>query len=171
MHGDILVAYCNENLPEDITDIDQIPSIVIHTYTEHITIIRELSDIFACNGEQLRFDFKWLTAGRTSNQITDPHTIVYNPANVFVEEGVEIKACVLNAENGPIYLGRNAQLFEGTLIRGPFALGEGSFLNMGSKMRPDTTIGPFCKVGGEISNSVIFSYSNKSHDGFLAIRY
>ena len=78
-----------------------------------------------------------------------------------------MKACVLNAEGGPIYIGRNAQLHEGTVVRGPFALGEGSFLNMGSKIRPDTTIGPYCKVGGEVSNSVIFGYSNKSHDGFM----
>jgi UDP-N-acetylglucosamine diphosphorylase/glucosamine-1-phosphate N-acetyltransferase len=167
MHGDILVAYRPEELPEMLTDIDQIPEIRVQTHQQHITIIRELCDIYTSNGEQIRADFKRITAGRVSRPVTDPHTAVYNPNQIFIEEGVEMKACVLNAEGGPIYLGRNAQLHEGAVVRGPFALGEGSFLNMGSKIRPDTTIGPYCKVGGEVSNSVIFGYSNKSHDGFM----
>ena len=167
MHGDILVAYRPEELPETLTDIDQIPEIRVQTHQQHITIIRDLCDIYTSNGEQIRADFKRLTAGRVSRPISDPHTAVYNPGQIFIEEGVEMKACVLNAEGGPIYIGRNAQLHEGTVVRGPFALGEGSFLNMGSKIRPDTTIGPYCKVGGEVSNSVIFGYSNKSHDGFM----
>ncbi len=167
MHGDILVAYRPEELPETLTDIDQIPDIRVQTHQQHITIIRDLCDIYASNGEQIRADFRRITAGRVFRPIIDPHTAVYNPGQIFIEEGVEMKACVLNAEGGPIYIGRNAQLHEGTVVRGPFALGEGSFLNMGSKIRPDTTIGPYCKVGGEVSNSVIFGYSNKSHDGFM----
>jgi len=167
MHGDILVAYRPEELPETLTDIDQIPEIRVQTHLQHITIIRDLCDIYTSNGEQIRADFKRITAGRVSRPIADPHTALYNPGQIFIEEGVEMKACVLNAEGGPIYIGRNAQLHEGTVVRGPFALGEGSSLNMGSKIRPDTTIGPYCKVGGEVSNSVIFGHSNKSHDGFM----
>ena len=87
--------------------------------------------------------------------------------NVFVEEGATIRASIINASNGPVYLGKNSVVHEGCLIRGPFALGESSHLNMGAKMRGDNTIGPFCKVGGEVSNSVFFGYSNKGHDGFL----
>jgi UDP-N-acetylglucosamine diphosphorylase/glucosamine-1-phosphate N-acetyltransferase len=93
--------------------------------------------------------------------------VIYNPGNVFIEPGVTIKAAVINAENGPVYLGTNSQVQEGAIIRGPFALGEGAMVLMGGKMRGDTTIGPFCKVGGEIANSVLFSFSNKSHDGYL----
>ncbi len=78
-----------------------------------------------------------------------------------------LHAAILNAENGPIYLGKNSQVQEGAIIRGPFALGEESIINMGGKMRADTTVGPFCKIGGEVSNSVLFGYSNKAHDGFL----
>ncbi len=167
MHGDILIAYRPEELPEMLTDINQIPDIHIQAYQQHITIIRDLCDIYTYNGEQIRADFVRITADRASHPIKDPHTAVYNPGQIFLEEGVEMKACVLNAENGPIYLGRNAQLHEGSCVRGPFALGEGSFLNMGSKIRPDTTIGPYCKIGGEVSNSVIFGYSNKSHEGFI----
>ncbi len=84
-----------------------------------------------------------------------------------MEEGASIKAAVLNAEKGPIYIGKNAEVQEGALIRGPFALCEGSTVNMGAKMRGDTTVGPHSKVGGEISNSVIFGYSNKGHEGFM----
>ena len=167
MHGDILVAYRPEELPDMLTDIDQIPDIRVQTHQQHITIIRDLCDIYTSNGEQIRTDFRRITAGLASRPITDPHTAVYNPGQIFIEEGVEMKACVLNAEGGPIYIGRNAQLHEGTVVRGPIAVGEGSVLNMGSKIRPDTTIGPYCKVGGEVSNSVIFGHSNKSHDGFM----
>ena len=78
-----------------------------------------------------------------------------------------MKAAIINAENGPVYLGKNSIIDEGAMIRGAFALCEGGHVNMGAKMRGDTTIGPFCKVGGEVSNSVIFAYSNKAHDGFL----
>lgn len=132
-----------------------------------ITLIAENWDIFKHNAAQIKADFAWLSRGRTSAGISDPHTIVYHPENIFVEEGAVIKAAVLNAEAGPIYIGKNAEVQEGSLIRGPFALCESSVLNMGSKMRGDSTIGPYSKVGGEISNSVIFGYSNKGHDGFL----
>lgn len=97
----------------------------------------------------------------------DGHTVLYNESEIFIEEGAKIKAAVLNAEGGPIYIGKNTEIQEGSLIRGPFALCEGSTINMGAKMRGDTTVGPHCKVGGEVSNAVIFGYSNKGHEGFL----
>ncbi|NJL12188.1 MAG: glucose-1-phosphate thymidylyltransferase [Microscillaceae bacterium] len=132
-----------------------------------IQLIQYLPDIFALNGAQIAADFQLLTQGRRSAFIQDPHTVLYGAENIFVEEGVKIKAAVLNAESGFIYLGKNAQVQEGSLIQGNFALGEGAVLNPGAKMRGDTTIGPYCKVGGEVSNSVFFGYSNKAHDGFL----
>jgi UDP-N-acetylglucosamine diphosphorylase/glucosamine-1-phosphate N-acetyltransferase len=92
---------------------------------------------------------------------------VYKPENVFVEEGLTIHAAIINAENGPVYLGKNSIVQEGAIIRGAFALCEGGHVNMGAKMRGDTTVGPYSKVGGEVSTSVIFGYSNKAHDGFL----
>ncbi|HRG10464.1 MAG TPA: glucose-1-phosphate thymidylyltransferase, partial [Cyclobacteriaceae bacterium] len=102
-----------------------------------------------------------------SASINDEHTRVYNPSQIFLEEGAKVRAAVLNAENGPIYLGKNSFVQEGALIRGPFALCEESHVNMGAKVRGDTTVGPYSKIGGEVSNSVIFGYSNKGHDGFL----
>ncbi|OJJ14278.1 glucose-1-phosphate thymidylyltransferase [marine bacterium AO1-C] len=136
-------------------------------YQGEVTRINHLWDIFKSNGAQIKADFDLITAGRTSAPINDPHTIVYNPENVFLEEGVSLKACVLNAEKGVIYLGKDSQISEGSIVQGNFALGEHAVVNPGGKMRGDTTIGPYCKVGGEISNSVFFGYSNKGHDGFL----
>lgn len=132
-----------------------------------VTLIDQVWKIFQLNAAQLRADFSLLTGGRKSAGIQDRHTIVYHESNIFVEEGVSIRAAVLNAEDGPIYLGKNSVVQEGALIKGPFALCESSTVNMGAKMRGDTTVGPHSKVGGEISNSVIFGYSNKGHDGFI----
>jgi UDP-N-acetylglucosamine diphosphorylase/glucosamine-1-phosphate N-acetyltransferase len=132
-----------------------------------LIIIDRVWKIFQQNGKQIRSDFNLITNSRISRGIQDEHTRCYNVQNVFVEEGVTIRAAILNAENGPIYLGKNSHVHEGAIIRGPFAMGEGSHVNMGAKVRGDTSLGPFCKIGGEVSNSVIFGYSNKAHDGFL----
>jgi UDP-N-acetylglucosamine diphosphorylase/glucosamine-1-phosphate N-acetyltransferase len=136
-------------------------------YPGEITLIDRPWKIFSQNGRQLKIDFVVLTAGRRSAPVTDPHTVVYGKENVFIEEGVYIRSAVLNAETGPIYLGKNSAVQEGAIIRGSFALCEGSHVNMGAKIRGDVTVGPFSKVGGEISTSVLFGYSNKAHDGFL----
>lgn len=136
-------------------------------YNSTITILQNLWDIFEFNGDAIRHDFELITKDRTSQKINDPHTKTYNSHQIFIEEGAKIKAAVLNAEAGPIYIGKNAEVMEGSFIRGPFAACENSTVNMGTKVRGDTTIGPYSKVGGEISNVVIFGYSNKSHDGFL----
>ncbi len=125
-------------------------------------------DIFRINGQEIKNDFELITTARSSQPISDAHTITYGAADqIFVEAGASIKAAILNAENGPIYIGKDAEVGEGTIIRGPFALCEKSTINMGAKMRGDSTIGPFSKVGGEISNSVIQGYSSKGHEGFL----
>ncbi|MEX2593532.1 MAG: GlmU family protein [Anditalea sp.] len=136
-------------------------------YEGEITLIHKTWHIFQNNGMELRKDFALITAKRYSMGINDPHTVVYNESGVFVEEGATIRAAILNAEDGPIYIGKNAQIQEGAVIRGPFALCDGSTVNMGAKIRGDTTVGPHSKVGGEISNSVIFGYSNKGHEGFM----
>ncbi|WP_080238393.1 GlmU family protein [Spirosoma rigui] len=136
-------------------------------FADPLTVVRNLWDIFVHNGDQIRADFSRLTAGRQSQPITDPFTRCYAPENIFVEPGATIRAAILNAEGGPIYIGRNATISEGSIVIGPFSLGEGATVNWGGKMRSNTTIGPFCKVGGEVGNSVFLGYSNKGHDGFL----
>jgi UDP-N-acetylglucosamine diphosphorylase/glucosamine-1-phosphate N-acetyltransferase len=123
-------------------------------------------DIFSLNGEALISDFDLITAGKKSGQLCKTNTLL-NPQNIFVEEGVKAESVTLNAESGPIYLGRDSEIMEGSTIRGPFALCENSTIKMGAKIYGPTTIGPFSKAGGEINNSVITGYSNKAHDGFL----
>ncbi len=136
-------------------------------YPNEVSLIDQVWKIFKLNAAQIKTDFKLVTKGRTSANITDLHTVVYGKENIFIEEGASIKAATINAENGPVYIGKNAQIHEGAIIKGSFALCEGAHVNMGAKIKGDSTVGPFSKVGGEISNSVIFGYSNKGHDGFL----
>ncbi len=148
-------------------NLNALEEVATSEYAGELTIISRPWHIFKEAGAQIRADYKLLTKNRQSAAITDKHTIVYNQGNVFLEEGVNIKAAILNAENGPIYLGRNSTVEEGAVIRGPFALGEDSTVNAQARMRGDISIGPRCKVGGEVSNSVIFGHTNKGHDGFL----
>lgn len=135
---------------------------------EHKDILRieNTWDIFSKNGEAIQRDFAMLTKDRISQAI--PKNIwTKNPENIFIEEGAKIEFCTLNASEGPIYIGKDAEIMEGALVRGPFALCDHSTLKMGAKIYSNTTIGPHSKVGGEVNNSVIFGYSNKGHDGFL----
>ena len=136
-------------------------------FIDEITQINYNWDIFKHNGEQIRADYALITKGRESQPINDKYTRTYNLDNIFIEEGVSIKDATLNAENGPIYIGREAVIEEGAIVRGPFAICHNSTVNTNARMRGDITIGPWSKVGGEVSNSVIFGFSNKGHDGFL----
>lgn len=129
-------------------------------------VIKRLWDILKLNDSELRKDFEAITAGRKSKPV--PRSVrVTSSKNIFIEEGAKLQHCILNASAGPIYIGKNAEIMEGALIRGPFALCEGSVVKMGAKIYGATTIGPHSVVGGEIKNSVIFGYSNKAHDGYL----
>lgn len=123
-------------------------------------------DIFSKNGEALISDFELLTHGRKSQPIS-PTNQVLAPENVFIEAGASMEFCTLNATKGPIYIGKDAQVMEGCMIRGGFALCEGGVLKMGTRIYGPTTAGPHCKLGGEVNNSVLFGNSNKGHDGYL----
>lgn len=122
--------------------------------------------IFQLNAEALVDDFALLTAGRASQPIPSSVQAIAGE-NIFIEEGATLQHCILNASNGPIYIGKGAEVMEGSLIRGPFALCEGATVKLGTKIYGATTIGPYSLAGGEIKNSVIFGYSNKGHDGYL----
>lgn len=131
------------------------------------TIIKidNLWNIFAYNGEALKADYTLLTRGRKSQKISDTNQVLGK--DIFIEKGAQVECSILNSTSGPIYIGKDAEVMEGSIIRGPFALCEHSALKMGAKIYGPTTIGPFSKIGGEVNNSVIFGYSNKAHDGFL----
>jgi UDP-N-acetylglucosamine diphosphorylase/glucosamine-1-phosphate N-acetyltransferase len=131
-------------------------------------VIRYPWDIFHHNAEALAADYTILTAGRKSRPIPESVQIIgTDPGAIFIEEGARLEYCLLNVTNGPIYIGRNAEIMEGSLIRGPFACCEGAVVKMGAKIYGATTLGPYSTAGGEIKNSVIFGYSNKGHDGYL----
>ena len=128
--------------------------------------INDLHDIFSLNDAAMRDDFKLLTKGRESQPIPESNRVVA-PENIFLEEGASVECSILNASTGPIYIGKNAQIMEGCAIRGGFAMCENSILKMGAKIYGATTLGPWCKVGGEVNNSVLLANSNKGHEGFL----
>ena len=123
-------------------------------------------EIFQWNDAAIRDDFELITAKRKSQQVSKTNVAI-KPSRIFIEKGAVVEYSVLNASTGPIYIGKNAEVMEGSMIRGPFALGEGSVLKMGSKVYGATSIGPFCAAAGEIKNSMIFGNSNKAHDGYL----
>ena len=122
--------------------------------------------IFQYNDWALRQDFEMITSDRISQTIS-PTNKVTSPENIFLEEGAIVEHCILNASEGPIYIGKNSLIMEGCMIRGAFALCEGAVLKMGSKIYGATTIGPYCNAAGEIKNTIMFGYSNKAHDGYL----
>ncbi|MDT8413388.1 MAG: GlmU family protein [Vicingaceae bacterium] len=127
--------------------------------------IDSVTDIFTKNHQAIEQDFERLTKNKKSAKANESNTLIGN--NIFIEEGATINGAILNSSLGAIYIGKNAEIMEGSLVRGPFALCENATLKMGAKIYGATTIGPHSKVGGEVSNSVIQAYSNKGHDGFL----
>ncbi len=123
-------------------------------------------DIFTLNGEEIKNDFERITKERISQKL-DESSIKVGNYPLFIEEGAKIERAYINCNEGPIYIGRNAEMMECCVVRGPFAMGEGAVLKIGAKIYSNTTIGPFSKVGGEVNNVVFMGYSNKGHDGFL----
>ncbi|MEI7498822.1 MAG: GlmU family protein [Bacteroidota bacterium] len=123
-------------------------------------------EIFSKNEVAIADDFNLLTKGRKSHKLSDTNRVL-GGENIFIERGARVEFAVLNASAGPIYIGKDTEIMEGALIRGPFALCDGAQVKMAAKIYGPTTVGPYCRVGGEINNSVLFGYSNKAHDGFL----
>ena len=133
---------------------------------EHFRLLEKAIQLFEYNEWAIRNDFELITGGRTSDKISETNNII-SPHHIFIEEGAVIEHCTLNASTGPIYIGTNAVVMEGTCIRGPFAACEGATVKMGTRIYGSSTIGPHCIAGGEIKNSILMAYSNKAHDGYL----
>ena len=160
--GEQVVAFFTSDTQENV-DFDSYEQL---EFQEDLIQIKNTSDIFSLNDKAIQADFDLLTEGRISQPIPDGvHTI--QKKNIFIEEGATVSYSSLNASKGPIYIGKDSEIMEGCLVRGPFALGKNSILKMGTKAYGATTLGPHCKVGGEINNSVLFGYSSKGHEGFL----
>jgi UDP-N-acetylglucosamine diphosphorylase/glucosamine-1-phosphate N-acetyltransferase len=161
--GSTLIAYCTGDV------VTEAAAVVgkCKEWDKDLHYIQNVWDIFSGNGEAIKKDFALLTKGKRSQLLSKTNTLIGKKNLLFIEKGAKVEASVLNTDSGPIYISKNAEIMEGCVVRGPFALGEESVLKMAAKVYGPTTIGPYSKVGGEVNNSVIFGYSNKAHDGFL----
>ena len=159
--SDTVIAYkTREQHPTDITAYSKIE------FEGELVHLKGVADLFLHNAAVLKQDFERITQQRKSAQISSTNRVIA-PENIFLEKGAKVECAILNASEGPIYIGKNAEVMEGSMLRGSIALCEDAVVKMGAKIYGGTTIGPFGKVGGELSNVVMFGYSNKGHDGFL----
>lgn len=158
---DVIAFFAKEG--EEVTDFSAFEAI---DFGGDIIKIEHTWDIFSKNGDAIEEDFRFITKNRNSEAI--PATVnTINPENIFIEKGAKLNFVTLNASSGPIYIGKDAEIMEGSVVRGPLALCHNATLKLATKIYGPTTVGPFSKVGGEVNNSVLFGYSNKGHDGFL----
>lgn len=160
--GDVVVAFRATETQSEI-NFDAFEPLICPELT---LSIKNTWSIFQLNGAAIEADFQLITKNRTSQPLPE-QVVAFNADQIFIEEGAILPLCMLNATNGPIYIGKDSEIMEGSMVRGPFALCENSVLKMGAKIYGPTTIGPHSKVGGEVNNAVFFGYSNKAHDGFL----
>lgn len=136
-------------------------------YPGETVALKHVYDIFGYNGEIINQDFERITAGRVSQPVDSSNIVIGDVSRIFIEEGATVLASTLNVKDGYIYIGRDATVMEGCHLRGPIALCSHSQANMGTLMYGSTTLGPYCKVGGELNNVMMQGYANKAHDGFL----
>ena len=166
-HGDSKIAFRSSSY--SAKNLNKVKS------NANLSIINSISDIFSFNGEEIKNDFKrmfsvddfeWRGDVKDLEEIKNSNVKIGNGA-IYIENGAKLNNCILNTTNGPIFIGKDSEIMEGSMIRGPFAICNNSVIKMGAKIYENTTVGPFCKVGGEINNVVFFGYSSKAHDGFL----
>jgi UDP-N-acetylglucosamine diphosphorylase/glucosamine-1-phosphate N-acetyltransferase len=160
--GDEVIAFYTNEEQEEV-DFD---TYKIVEYTDDCITVEHTWDIFSKNDAAIREDFDYLTEDRKSHPIPKSVNVIA-PENIFIEEGAKLEFVTLNASTGPIYIGKDSEIMEGSVIRGPFALCENATVKMAAKVYGATTVGPYSRIGGEVNNSVLFGYSNKGHDGFL----
>lgn len=167
--GDRIVAFRGSTESLDAEKFDKVWALEADDAVE----IRYVFDVFLNNGAALKADYARLTAGRRSEPLSESNLIIGDPVDadgnpmIFLEEGASVEGATLNVKEGPIYIGRDTVVMEGSCLRGPLALCEHAQVKMGAKIYGPTTFGPYCKIGGEVQNTVVFGYSNKAHDGYL----
>jgi len=167
LKGNFIAAKLNEEQFNHLMQDEEIETLVGYEVTDTpVHQIENLWDIYQKNDLAIKSDFQLLTEGRTSQAISTTNRVI-RADNIFLEEGAIVECANLNATNGPIYIGKQAEIMEGTSIRGGFALCNNSIVKMGANIYGATTIGPYSRAGGEIKNSIITGYSNKGHAGYL----
>lgn len=154
-----------KNLLHDVDDVSQLHGIEVRNTP--FNMISSLSDIYTINHDEIAQDFALLTEGRTSEKLHESNTVIGDKSRIFIEKGAEVYASSINVTDGPVYIGGDAKIMEGSMIRGSLALCDHATIKMGAKVYGGTTIGAHCKIGGEVNNSIFMDYSNKGHDGFI----
>ena len=134
-------------------------------YEENVSFLVNPADIFGLNGQEIESDLNLISPNASFQDISSGNQTTGD--QIYVEAGAIVNGCYLNSSEGPIYISSEAEIMEGSMIRGPFAALPGSVCKMGTKIYGATTLGPHSKVGGELNNVVFQGYSNKGHDGFL----
>ncbi len=161
-NGSIAFAFSNK----EVAGLHKIKVSRLVKYESSLKLLVYPWQIVQLNDWAIREDFNLITSKRRSSPVSQTNKVV-NPGQIFIEPGAKVEHCILNAAAGPIYIGKNAEVMEGSMLRGPVALCEGSTVKMGTKIYGATSIGPYCIVGGELKNTVLFGHSNKAHDGYL----
>lgn len=166
---ELIAARLNKDQLQSLTEdqpIEELNGKDVKKYGDIVNQIIRPYDLFSNNGDEIIKDYDLITSGRTSITLSDTNRVL-NFDQVFIEDGAEIEFAILNASSGPIYIGKNCKVMEGAIIRGPFAMSDHSRVKMGAKIYEATTLGPHCKVGGEVKNSILTGYSSKGHEGYL----
>jgi len=167
--GELVAARLNEAQFEQLIEDEEVHELQGMDLSADIVVtqITRLWQLTQLNDQALRDDFQLLTQGRRSQPISPTNQVIGDPEHIFLEEGTNIEYCILNTTKGPIYIGQNAEVMEGSAFRGPVSIGAGALVKMGAKIYGPTTIGPGCRAGGEITRSILMANSNKSHEGYL----
>lgn len=169
-HKDTVIAACVDGQTSEQWLEDDTPNFnnLFVLETNDFISITNIWDLFQLNGRQIIRDLELMGIQSEGKKQALQDVEAEKSENIYVQEGATIEAgCVLNAAKGPIFIGKDATIMAGSYIRGPAAICEGSTIKMGAKIYEDTTVGPICKVGGEVNNCIFHSYSNKAHDGFM----
>lgn len=169
MSGDDLVAFRGSEPDLDAARFSEVRQLS----SGKVKVLKFVFDIFLANAEALKSEFRRITKDRVSLPLDESNRVIgdlYDTdglPQIFIEEGASVEGTIINVKEGPVYIGRNVVVMEGACLRGPIALCEKAQVKMGAKIYGGTTFGPYCKIGGEVQNTVIFGYSNKAHDGYL----
>lgn len=164
---DLVIAYCSGHFSRDLHEVcDGRQGCREIAYPGTVSVLRRCWDLFGLNRQEILRDLEH-TGLEANGAIAGAALAVRRPDRVFIDEGAQVDCAIINASDGPVYIGKNAHIMDGAVLQGPLAICDNAVIKMGARLYADTTIGPYCKVGGEVSNSVIFGYSNKGHDGYL----
>ncbi len=159
INGVFVALHSEEFNPDNAYRVDLDKEDLIH--------IEKRWHIYQKNKEAICKDFESVKSGREGFDCSETNTIIGPRENLFIDEGASVEGAIINVSTGPVYIGKHAEVMEGSVIRGPFAMANNSVLKLSTKVYGPTSIGTYCKVGGEVNNVVFQAYSNKGHDGFL----